>query len=125
MRYLTVTEVWKLHDLAIDRMGGSYGLEDRSSLELSVERPQNDIQYPSLVEKAAALWWYLSGSKPFIDGNTIAADAAMEAFLMLNGWKINASVDERKQVMLEVSDGNLKREDLIKWLTSHVRPQGA
>lgn len=125
MRYLTVTEVWKLHDLAIERMGGSYGLQDRDSLELSVERPQNDLRYPSLVEKAAALWWYLSGSEPFIDGNTIAADAAMEAFLMLNGWKIDASVDERKKVMLEVADGNLNREDLTKWLKSHIRPQGA
>ena len=125
MRYLTVTEVWKLHDLAIERMGGSYGLQDRDSLELSVERPQNDLRYPTLVEKAAALWRYLGGSKPFIDGNTIAADAAMEAFLMLNGWKIDASVDERKKVMLEVADGNLNREDLTKWLKSHIQPQGA
>jgi death on curing protein len=123
MRYLTVTEVWKIHDLAIERMGGNYGLQYRGSLESSVERPQNDLRYPTLVEKAAALWWFLGGSEPFVDGNTIAADTAMETFLMLNGWKINASVDERKKVMLEIADGNLKHEDLTKWLASHIQSQ--
>jgi death on curing protein len=124
MRYLTFTEIWKLHDLTISRTGGSYGLLYRSALESSIDRSQAD-RYPTLVDKAAALWWYIGLNEPFVDGNKITAYAAAEVFLLLNGWKINASVDERKRMVLELEAENLNREELVKWLECHVQSQGA
>lgn len=122
MRYLTFTEVWKLHDLAIARTGGSYGLLYRSALESSIDRSQAD-RHPNLVDKAAALWWYIGLNEPFTDGNKITAYVTAEVFLLLNGWKINASVDERKKMILELTEGTLRREELVKWLDCHIQPQ--
>lgn len=124
MRYLTFTEIWKLHDLAISRTGGSYGLLDRSMLGRAVAKPKED-RYPTLFDKAAVLGWRLEISEPFVDGNERTAYMAMEVFLLLNGWKVNASVDEREKMILELAEGNLKREELAKWLECHVQPQGA
>lgn len=124
MRYLTFTEIWKLHDLAIARTGGSYGLLHRSMLEIAVAKPNKD-RCPTVADKAAVLWWYLWLSEAFVDGNKRTAYAAMEVFLLLNGWKVNASVDEQKKMILELAEGNLKLEDLAKWLECHVQPQGA
>ena len=124
MRYLTFTEIWKLHNITIDRTGGTYGLQYRSSVESSLDRLQAD-RSSTPVDKAAILWWHLGTSKPFIDGNKITAYTAAEVFLMMNGWKINASADELERVMMELEAGDLKREELTKWLESHVQLEGS
>jgi death-on-curing protein len=50
--------------------------------------------YPSLGEKAA-LGFSLVCNHPFVDGNKRVGHAAMETFLVLNGWELAADVDEQ------------------------------
>ena len=47
---------------------------------------------------AFALGFALIQGHPFIDGNKRIGHAAMEVFLVLNGFEINASVDEQEAV---------------------------
>jgi len=52
--------VEKIHNILIDRFGGSRGIRDRGSLLAALARPhvtfdQNEL-YPSPVEKAAAIF---------------------------------------------------------------------
>lgn len=44
----------------------------------------------------------------------------MEIFLLLNGYEIETHVDEQEQLILGVAAGNIKREELKEWLTTHV-----
>ena len=44
----------------------------------------------------------------------------MEAFLLLNGWELAAGVDEQEQVILQLASGNLKRDEFIAWMLSHL-----
>ena len=76
--------------------------------------------YPSVIDKAAALAVSLTRNHPFVDGNKRVAHAAMEVFLVLNGREIEASVDEQERLMMELAAGNLGREDVVEWLSSHV-----
>ncbi|WP_235623007.1 hypothetical protein [Tolypothrix sp. PCC 7601] len=46
--------------------------------------------------------------------------AAMEVFLILNGFEINATVDEQEQVILQVAAGQLGRNEFTEWLRSHI-----
>ena len=46
--------------------------------------------------------------------------AAAEVFLVLNGYEINASVDEQEAVMLDVASGLIDRARLADWLERHV-----
>ena len=53
---------------------------------------------------------------PFIDGNKRIGHAAMETFLVLNGYEIEAPVDEQERVILRVASGKMGREAFTQWL---------
>jgi death-on-curing protein len=58
---------------------------------------------------------------PFIDGNKRVGHAAMEIFLVLNGYEIISNVDEQEQVMLELAEGKFPRVRFIEWLKNNIR----
>jgi death-on-curing protein len=76
--------------------------------------------YPTLVDKAAALGYALIKNHPFLDGNKRTGHAAMEVFLVLNGYEIRAAVDEQEHVMLQVAASERDREEFTTWLRTHV-----
>lgn len=76
--------------------------------------------YPTIMHKAAALSFSIINNHPFIDGNKRIGYAAIEVFLVLNGFEINASIDEQEQVILQVASGQMGREALKNWLDSHL-----
>jgi death-on-curing protein len=57
---------------------------------------------------------------PFIDGNKRMGHAAIETFLVLNGFELQADVDEQEQLILHLAAGDLKRGELTDWLRAHV-----
>ena len=99
MRYLTLNEVLELHRCIIERFGGSIGMLDLGALESALAQPRTTFGgvelYPTIVEKASALGFSLIKNHPFVDGNKRTGHAAMETYLILNGFEIDASVDEQ------------------------------
>jgi death-on-curing protein len=57
---------------------------------------------------------------PFIDGNKRIGHAAMETFLILNGFEIDAAVDEQERLILDLAAGKLTRQELTSWLDDHI-----
>jgi death on curing protein len=127
MRYLSLAEVVRLHTAILASSGGASGIRDLSGLESALAQPRatfgGEELHPSLIAKAAALAFSLSGNHPFVDGNKRIAHAAMETFLVLNGQEIEASVDDQEELMLDLARGVLSREQLTAWLAKHVRPR--
>ena len=124
MRYLSISEVFELHDRIISSSGGSRGIRDISVLESAINQPrqtfdQKDL-YPDIVTKAAALCFSLVMNHPFVDGNKRVGHAAMETFLILNGYEIISSVDEQERVMLELASGKMSRINFSEWLNNHI-----
>jgi death-on-curing protein len=78
--------------------------------------------YPSIPEKAASLGFSLVANHPFVDGNKRIGHAAVEAFVMRNGWELVGDVDEQEAVILQVASGNMSREKFTTWVTSSVQP---
>lgn len=76
--------------------------------------------YPNVESKAAALGASLIQNHPFIDGNKRIGHAAMEVFLVLNGFEINASVNEQEELIIGVASGRISRDELSEWLANHV-----
>jgi death-on-curing protein len=81
--------------------------------------------YPSLGEKAAALAFSLVCNHPFVDGNKRVGHAALETFVVLNGWELAAGVDEQEQVILRLASGTLTRDQFTAWVQSHLRQRPA
>ncbi len=67
--------------------------------------------YPSVFEKACAFAFSLAMNHPFVDGNKRIAHAAMAVFLDLNGFEIDATVDEQEELMLTLAAGQLSRAE--------------
>jgi death on curing protein len=78
--------------------------------------------YTSLAEKTAALGFSPIKNHPFVDGNKRVGHAAMETFLVLDGYELSTSVDEAERLILGVAAGTVSREALVAWLREHVMP---
>lgn len=57
---------------------------------------------------------------PFVDGNKRVGHAAMETFLILNGYEIEATVADQEQIILDLAAGKLTREVFANWLKDHI-----
>jgi len=124
MRYLGLTEVIWLHDRLIQTSGGTPGIRDLGQVEAALAQPAATFDgadlYPDLVAKAAALCFGLVRGHAFVDGNKRIGHAAMEMFLLLNGVRLEAEVDDQERLILALAEGSLSREDVEAWIRAHV-----
>jgi death-on-curing protein len=124
--YLSIGEVVELHRRVIAQSGGSSGVRDYGRLESSVLEPlqtfDNRDLYPSVIDKAAALGYFLIQNHPFLDGNKRVGHAALETVLVLNGWELAASAEEQEQIILAVASSKVSREDFAVWVLRHSLP---
>lgn len=127
MRYLTLAEVISLHEQIINASGGSHGVHDLNGLDSAVSQPQmtfggTDL-YPTLGEKASALGFSLIMNHAFVDGNKRIGQAALELFLFLNGFEINATVDEQERIIMSVAASQTSKADFTDWVLDHMVPK--
>ena len=124
MRYLSISEILELHERLIASSGGATGIRDLGALESAVSQPHASFGvqdlYPDLVAKAAALCFSLVMNHSFVDGNKRVGHAAMETFLLLNGFEIRAKVDDQERIILGLAAGQFERNDLVLWLKEHI-----
>jgi len=79
---ITLQEVESIHEILIEKFGGSKGIRDRDILESAINRPyqtfdQKDL-YPLPIDKAAAIFESLISNHPFVDGNKRTAYVARD-----------------------------------------------
>ena len=124
MRHLTLGELIELHHRIIEQSGGADGVRDLGLAESALAQPQMSFGgtalYPTLAEKAAALCFSLVMNHPFVDGNKRIGHAAMETFLVINGFELTADVDDSESVMLRLAAGELERLPFTEWVVQHV-----
>ena len=124
MRYLTTEQVMDLHRLVIAQSGGSGGIRDLNALESAVAQPAMTFDgadlCPTVAAKAGAFAHSLIQNHPFIDGNKRIGHAAMEVFLVINGFEIDASIDEQEAAFIGVASGELSRAELNDWIEQHL-----
>jgi len=124
MLYPTVADAIEIYRRVMEQTGGLVGIRDVGALESAVAQPRmmfngSDL-YQSMAEKASALGFSMIQNHPFADGNKRTGHAVMESFLVVNGYEINASVDEQVKIILQVATGNTSREQFTEWIAAHV-----
>ena len=125
IRSVTIAEILETYQQIMQQTGGLVAIRDFGALESALAQPYmtfggNEL-YPSLAEKAAALGFSLIQNHPFADGNKRTGHAAMAMFLAINGYKINASIDEQTEIILSVAASKLSRDEFTKWLLNHIQ----
>jgi death-on-curing protein len=122
--YLSVAQVLRLHEKQIATFGGAEGLRDAGALDSAVARPQmtfgGEDLYPDAAAKAAALMHSLVMNHPFVDGNKRVGVIAMELFLIVNAFALDAFDEELEAVTMAVARGELEAEALAIWLRQRM-----
>lgn len=128
MRFLTLNELLTLHKRILAQSGGSAGIRAIGGLESALAQPRMTFDgqelYPTLAEKAAALGFSIIQNHPFVDGNKRTGHAAVEIFLILNGFELDKPVDEQEEIFLQIASGKMDRAAFADWLRSAIVVRG-
>jgi len=126
-RWISSDALLLLHDESLAEHGGSPGLRDEGLLESALANPRNLLAYghPDFAELAAAYGTGLAKSRPFVDGNKRAAFLSVGLFLLLNGYRLQATPSEATLVILSLAAGELDQEAFARWIREHAHSRAA
>lgn len=114
-----------IHDRLIERFGGALGLRDKGLLESALSQPQQtflgELLHPTIHEQSAAYLYHLAKNHAFIDGNKRIALATAITFLQLNGYKLTLSKAEAEQLVLNVVESKITKEELFVIFENHIQ----
>ena len=123
MKKLTKEQILMLHNELIRETGDSGGLRDEGPLDSALNAPFQGFgdvdSFPSLQQKGARLGYGLICNHAFVDGNKRIGAHAMLLFLSLNGIELEYTQNELSDMILDVAAGNLRFEDMVKWIIKH------
>lgn len=71
MKYFDIELVIEIHDIIIDQSGGLPGIKDEGQLESVLCHIQNDIYYPTFIDKLTHLVHSIIMFHMFNDGNKL------------------------------------------------------
>ena len=118
----TKERVLLLYKLIVEATGGTFGIRSENLLESAIEAPYQTFDgkelFPTKIEKAARLGYGLISNHPFIDGNKRIGVYIMLSFLEVNGIHMEFTDQEIKDIALSTASGNMKYEDILKFLKS-------
>lgn len=120
IKWLLEETVQAIHKRQIAEHGGSDGVSDEGLLLSALARPQNLLAYsedsPDISALVASLAYGIAKNHPFIDGNKRTALVVARTFLLLNGFNIEATQEEKYLTFLKLAEGNLSEERLAGWI---------
>lgn len=109
-----------VHDEQLAEHGGAPGTRDEGLFESALARPQHLASYgePDVADLAACYGFGIARNHPFIDGNKRTAFVAVELFLELNGFELEADDAACVMTMLAVAAGELDEAAFAAWIRS-------
>lgn len=123
MKYLTREQVMKLHQVLIEKSGGSLGIRDEGMLDSALKTPLQTFDkrelFPTILDKATRLAFGLIKNHPFIDGNKRIGTHAMLIFLALNNIMLSYKDEELIDIIFKVASDRADENDLYNWIENH------
>jgi death-on-curing protein len=88
----------------------------------ALQRPRSKFDYgnPDIAELAAAYAYGIAKNHPFVDGNKRTALVASRTFLLINGFQVSATKEDRLKTFLALASGELTEEQLAIWFRQWV-----
>ncbi len=123
--WLSENEALAIHDRQLTAHGGGVGVRDIGLLQSAMMRPQNAFHYErviALTRLAAAYAFSIIKRPPFVDGNKRTAFVASRTFLIINGFDVVATREEKYLTFYALAEGMLTEEQLAAWFESKVAP---
>lgn len=122
--WITKEAALAMHSRQLSEHGGGDGVRDEGLLESASARAQNLFFYsddPVPYSRMAASYAYgIATNHPFVDGNKRTAHVAARAFLLLNGYNLVASPEEKYQMIYDLAAGTVDEETLAIWFAENT-----
>ena len=124
MKFYNLETVLVLHQLNVERFGGSLGVRDQGALESALNAPIDREYYEKAdeVKCAAAYGFNLCQAHAFIDGNKRIAAVTCEGFLRLNGFDLQIPNEELIEIFLQIASSEMDRDQFEKILRQRTAP---
>ncbi len=128
--FLDLDDVCRINKEWIERYGGryieaDYNLRNRPSLEYILLAVRYQIfgydRFPTIVDKAAALGWWINGGHIFWDGNKRTGMQSIIELLELNGVRMNIDINSIIQIGSAVGEGIMSLEELTALIPIYIR----
>lgn len=120
---LSREKVLVLHELITEETGGDPSVRDMALLDSALESAYatfgGEELYPTREEKGARLAFSLIANHAFVDGNKRIGMFILLIFLEVNGIRLTPSNEEVARVGLAVAAGEMKYEELLKWIQAN------
>lgn len=120
---LTLSQILSIHADQIGSYGGAGGVRDQAGLESALGQVDLEVfgekLHPTPALRAAALLYHVTRNHPFVDGNKRTAWAAMETWLLLEGFLLDMPDDDAYILVSRVAAGQLSKEDIAAQLEAH------
>lgn len=124
-RFLERAEILAIHDDQITRFGGTYEILNEGLLESAIAQPQatfgGELLHVTIYEQAGAYLYHITKNHAFVEGNKRTALAAMDVFLRLNGYRLTLTDDQTYELVLQVVQGDIGKEELANYLEQAIR----
>ena len=122
LKWLGLDAVLAMHARQLAEHGGGEGVRDKGLLESALQRPLNKTAYgsPDVFDLAAAYAYGIARNHPFVDGNKRTALVASRTFLIINGFQITATQEDRLTTFLSLASGDLAEDALAAWFRLHA-----
>lgn len=124
IKWLLEETVYAIHKRQIAEHGGGDGVRDEGLLLSALARPKNLLNYsdetPKISVLAASLAYGITKNHPFIDGNKRTSLVVSRTFLLINGYDIDASQEEKYFTFLKLAEGNLSEQELTEWFNQKL-----
>ena len=133
MIFLTLDDICDINREWIRDYGGRYvdvdnNLHNRASLEYILDAIQYPIfgvqRFPTLIDKASALAWWIIEGHIFNDGNKRTGMQAAIELLELNDVVTNFDIDSVITISLAVADSHISVQELTHLISIYVEPSG-
>lgn len=121
---ITLKEALVIHQLTINKFGGSYGVRDMNLLESAIQRPNSTFDgknlYPDPIAKAAAIIESIVKNHPFSDGNKRTGYILMRLVLLKSNFDIKASEKEKYEFVIKIAEGKLDFDEIKSWIEHNL-----
>ena len=122
LQWLTLDQVLEINQGELELHRKEDGLRDKGLLLSALNRPFNMLNYGRYADIPALSAVYATGiiqNHPFIDGNKRTGFLASVTFLILNGFRFDATEKDAAEIFLKLANNEIDEEMLVNWFRAN------
>lgn len=114
---IDLSDVIRIHYIAIDRFGGRHGIHDQKLLESAINHSWMIIAFGDnddieLYNLAAAYFFHIIKNHPFIDGNKRTGLMTAVEFMYKNGFELESEFEDLYKLALDTAASHIPEKEI-------------